>query len=83
MIGLERIARAVALLFSQAEEALDRRSAVRAVLPFTDGAPVELRRFGRVCQCGTGTEQRFDIDTVVDRGCCRGHRSAPCCFSAK
>ena len=62
---VEKLDKAVALL-AKAEEALDGRVAVGAILPFAFGAPSELSRFGCVGKRLAGTDQSFDVDTVVD-----------------
>ena len=50
MVGIELEGFLAALLLAQAEETLDRRVAVGAVLPFTGGAPFEFGGFRRLGQ---------------------------------
>ncbi len=53
------------LVLAKTVEALDRRVAVGAILPFAGRAPLELRGLrgiGERFACG---EQRFDVDAVV------------------
>ena len=50
MVGIELEGLLAALLLAQAEEALDRRVAVGAVLPFAGGAPFEFGGFRRLGQ---------------------------------
>ena len=53
------------VLLSEAEVALDRRTAVGTVDPLVGGAPFELARRGRLTQCLAGTKQCFDVDAVA------------------
>ena len=75
MIGLERRLGLVLLLLPEAEEALDVRLAVRAVLPLAGRPPRELRRLRRALQRLPRVEQRLDVDSIVDRR--HSHREAP------
>src|SRR5262249_58690693 len=50
MIGIEHGFSLVSLLASEAEEVLDRRGAVDALLPLRRRLPGELRRIRRPCQ---------------------------------
>src|SRR5713101_2400813 len=73
MIGVEHELGAVVLLVAEAEEALDDRPAVRAVLPFTGRPPLEFCGRRVLSECLAGAEQGVDIDTVVDWGVGSGH----------
>ena len=72
VVGLERRLGLVRLLLAEAEEALDVRLAVGAVLPLAGRPPRELRRLGRALQRLARVEQRLDVDSVVRR--CHSHR---------
>src|SRR5215472_10330685 len=65
------------LLGSEPEEIAYCRAAVCAIQPLATCAPLELGRVGRLPECCPGTQQRVDVDAVVDfRGACtrgRGH----------
>src|SRR5262249_11111220 len=71
VIRLERGLCLVLLFLAEAEEPLNARLAVRAVLPFAGRSPRERRRPRRVFQRHARVEQRLHVDPVVD--CCHSH----------
>jgi hypothetical protein len=66
MIGIEGELRLVPLRLAQPVELLDRRAAVRAVLPLARGTPRELGRLGRALQRLARVEQRLNVHTVLN-----------------
>ena len=68
VVRLERGLGLVLLLLAEAEETLNVRLAVRAVLPLAGRPPRELRGLGRALQRLARVQQRLDVDSVVDFG---------------
>src|SRR4029453_13125645 len=75
MVGIEGEFGLVLLLLAKAMEALDCSTAVRAVLPFAGGPPLELGRLRRAFQYFPCRQQCVYVDSVVDTRL--GHRPAP------
>src|SRR5262249_46614803 len=63
------------LLGSEPEETADSGAAVRAIHPFAARPPLELSRLGRLFECCTGTQQRIDVDAIIDLRACTRRRS--------
>jgi hypothetical protein len=66
MVGAERGLGLVLLPLPKAVKLLDLGDAVRAVLPFAGGLPLELGAFRRARQRFARREQCFDVDSIVD-----------------
>src|SRR5262245_9897573 len=65
MVGVELERPLASLLLAQAEETLDRRVAVGAVLPFAGSTPFEFGSFRRLGQRITGRDQRVNIYAII------------------
>jgi hypothetical protein len=83
MIGFHAEILVAGLLGAEAEEVADHGAAVRSGHPFAACAPLELGGLGRLLERLAGTQQRIDVDAVVDlrgvRICRLGHSLSPGC----
>ena len=70
MVGLEARLGLVRLLLTKAEEAFDRRLAVRAFHPLAGCSPRELCCLGRALERIARIEERLHVDSVVHRRHC-------------
>src|SRR5262249_22138346 len=77
MVDVVAEPRVVLLLVAEAVERLNIRAAVRAVDPRHRRTPLELRDLRGIRQSVPHTQQRFDVDAVVDGGLGCGHVVPP------
>jgi hypothetical protein len=65
VIGIELERGLAALLFAEAEEALDRRVAMGAVSPLASRAPLELRGLRSIRERLAGGDQCRDVYAII------------------
>ena len=66
VIGIKLECGLAALLFTEAEEPLDRRMAMGAVLPLAGRAPLELRCLRGIRERLAGGDQCRDVYAIID-----------------
>jgi hypothetical protein len=73
VIRIEREPGLALLFLAQTVKPFDGRMAVRAVLPFAGGTPLELRGLRRIAQSLTRANQSLDVDAIVNRTVINSH----------